>query len=93
MADSALDLVSVPETAKRYAGVTPAAYYKWANEGIVPKPIKFGRTKSGVPKHETDRVLAAMISGADKSARRDLVSKIHARREQSVETICEMVTA
>ena len=79
-----LDLVSVPVTARRYAGVTPAAYYKWASEGIVPKPVRFGTTKSGVPKHETDRVLAALISGADKAQRRDLVTQIHSERANAM---------
>ena len=50
-------------------------------------PIKFGERANGIPSHETDSILAAMIAGKSPDQIRELVCEFVAARTEDLERV------
>jgi len=60
-------------------GLGRSAFYAAISDGLLPKPVKIGRS-SAWPEHELDALVAAMIRGESRDALRGLVQQLHAER-------------
>jgi len=65
---------------RQRTGQSRSGYYRQAQAGLQPPPIKIGPRASGVPEHEIDAVNAARIAGKTEQEIRTLVAALVARR-------------
>lgn len=61
-----------------------ASIYNDIRDGVFTKPVKLSERSVGWPDYEVKALVAAKIAGATKEQARELVSRLHAKRTDSV---------
>ena len=77
-----LSMIRMSEVPRAY-GKKKSAVYTDIQRGLLPKPVPLGARAAAIPAHEIDAVLRARISGAKELELRDLVDRLHAKRQES----------
>ena len=57
-----------------------SAHYKDIQDGLFTRPIRIGRRAVGWPRHETQAINAARVSGKSDDEIRAIVAELHAAR-------------
>jgi prophage regulatory protein len=70
-------------------GCGKAKHYNDINNGLWVTPVKLGERYSVYPSNETDRLIAAQISGQSEKQIRELVIELHAARTKYTTEACE----
>ena len=53
-----------PAEAASYLGVSRASFYRFVEDGVLPRPILMGTRASGLPKSWLDSILAARAAAS-----------------------------
>ena len=65
-------------------GLPKSSVYEKIKNNEIPKPISIGLKRVGWPSYEIDEINKALISGADPTAIKTLVSRLTSEREPSL---------
>jgi len=66
-------------------GLPKSSVYEKVKKKELPPPIAISTRRAGWPSYEIDEINKALISGADPTTIKTLVSRLTSEREQSVE--------
>jgi len=72
------------QEAQKTYGLPRSTYYERIATGLIPTPISLGERAVGQLEHETQAVLAAMISGQSKEQIQALVSSLIEERKSAM---------
>ncbi len=79
-------ILRVEQVLDRY-GKTRSPLYADMMAGTFVRPVKLGERAAGWPEHEVQQIIAARIAGADDSAIRALVTRLHDARKTALTAI------
>lgn len=63
MENEIIEFVPIPQAAKE-CGYSTASYYRAIHLGLMPKPVKIGPKRVGVPRHELEAAKRAILEAA-----------------------------
>jgi prophage regulatory protein len=75
-------------------GISNSALYREMEDGLFPRPVKFGERTAVHPAHEVEAIIGARLNGATPEKLRRLVADLMEKRKEYLpESMREAVTA
>ena len=71
----------IPQT-RAQLGISNSALYREMEEGLFPRPVKFGERTAVHPVHEVEAVIGARLNGVTPDQLRKLVADLMEKRKE-----------
>lgn len=81
MALASIRFQRIPET-RAQLGISNSALYREMEDGLFPRPVKFGERTAAHPIHEVEAIMGARLNGATPEQLRRLVAELMDKRKE-----------
>ncbi|MEW8288789.1 MAG: hypothetical protein AB2697_22645 [Candidatus Thiodiazotropha endolucinida] len=79
-----IKLASIPKASEQSL-ISTQSYYRLADDGLMPPPIRVTQNRSAIIQYELDAVIAARANGATDDEIRTLIKQLVSNRKQLAE--------